>query len=220
MATSEETLTLARSFLGEGPDRFVRWYPAPLGTPWCAIFQSFVLTSTGQPVHFAWVSGMFDAYRAQGRCTTDVRSAVAGDLVAFDYDGGGRNNYDHIAMVESNTGDGLVCIDGNWQNRVQRVFRRFDRSGYAGGIAEIARPFYTTPTPPNPDGDDDMKSILLLDRTINPGRVYHACGNTKVALTDWKQVQMLQFLGVQLVDPAPVEWLQALATLPRNEGAV
>lgn len=220
MATVDETLNTARSFLGEGPKRFIDWYPAPQSTPWCAIFQSYVLTATGQPLRFAWVSGMFDAYRAQGRCTKDVRTATAGDLVAFDY-GEPNGGYDHVAMVESNTGDGLVCIDGNWQNRVQRVFRRFDRSGYAGGIAEIAKPFYTQPTPtPTPDEDDDMKSVLLLDRTINPGRVYHACGNSKVALTDWKQVQFLQFLGVQLIDPAPVEWLNALATLPRNEGVV
>jgi hypothetical protein len=221
MATVDETLNLARSFLGEGPKRFTDWYPASPTTPWCAIFQSYVLTATGQPLHYAWVSGMFDAYRAQGRNSYDVRSAQPGDLVAFEY---GENNggYDHIAMVESVLidGSGLVCINGNWQNRVQRVLHRFDRSGFAGGIKEIARPFYTSPTPtPTPD-EDEMKSVLLLDRTYNPGRVYHACGNTMVALTDWSQVQFLQFLGVQLIDPAPPEWLKSLATLPRNEGVI
>lgn len=221
MATKEATLNFARSFLGEGPQRFCAWYPAPNTTPWCAIFQSYVLTFTGQPLRYAYVSYMFNAYREQGRCTTDVRSAQQGDLVAFDYDGGGRNNYDHVAMVESVTPDGLVCIDGNWQNRVQRVFRRFDRSGYAGGIAEIARPFYTNPTPtPTPDGDDDMKSIVLIDHRYNPPRGYHATGNTKVALTAWEQVQMLQFLGVEVIDPAPASWLDALAVLPRNEGQI
>ena len=226
MATREETLNVARSFLGEGPDRFVRWYPAPLGTPWCAIFQSYVLTATGQPLRYAYVTYMFNAYRNEGRCSTDTRSAQPGDLVAFDYDGGGRNNYDHIAIVESlgrdSGGDFMVCIDGNWQNRVQRVKRYFDRSGYGGGIAEIARPFYSSPTPtPTPDGDDsDMKSVIMIDHRYNPPRAFHACGNSKVALTRWEQVTTLQFLGVQLVDPAPADWLDALATLPRNDGAV
>lgn len=222
MATVDETLNVARSFLGEGPQRFTNWYPASQTTPWCAIFQSYVLTMTGQPLRFAWVSGMFDAYRQQGRCSTDVRSARAGDLVAFDY-GEPNGGYDHIAMVEAVAldGSGLVCINGNWQNRVQRVLHRFDRSGYAGGIAEIARPFYSTPTPtPTPDEDNEMKSVIMFDHRYNPARGFHACGNSKVALTDMSQVRMLQFLGVETVDPAPAEWLDALATLPRNDGKV
>lgn len=223
MATAEETVAFARSFLGEGPKRFTDWYPASVTTPWCAIFQSFCLSATGQPVHYAWVSAMFDQYRSQGRTRANIRDAQVGDLVAFDYDGGGSRAYDHVAMVESVAldGSGLICINGNWQNRVQRVLHRWDRSGFAGGIAEIAVPYYTQiPTPPNPDGDDDVKSIMLMDRRFNPARVYHACGNSKVALTDWSQVEMLKFLGVELVDPAPASWLDALAVLPRNDGKI
>lgn len=154
MATADEALDFARSFMGEGPQRFIDWYPASYGTPWCCIFQSYVLTFSGaQDTHYAWVSGLFDAMRAQGR-TFAPFAAQPGDLVAFDYDGGGRNNYDHIAMVEFvGTDDGgafLVCVDGNWGNRVTRVKRYFGRDGYGGGIAEIARPFYSTPAPPPP----------------------------------------------------------------------
>jgi hypothetical protein len=164
MATAEEAVAAARSYLGEGPDRFCAWYPAPIGTAWCAIFQSYVLTQVGIPTHFAWVSGGFDRYRSEGR-TFAPHEAQAGDLVAFDYDNGGPRAYDHVAIVESVNADGIIAINGNWQNRVQRVLHRWDRSGFAGGIAEIARPDYTTPAPPPPPalkGSHDMISLLTM----------------------------------------------------------
>lgn len=169
MATAEDALGAARSFLGEGPNRFCDWYPAPIGTAWCAIFQSYVLSQVGIPTRFAWVSGGFDQYRAEGR-TFAPYAAEPGDLVAFDYDGGGRNNYDHVAIVETVERDAqgvptaLVAINGNWQNQVQRVRHRFNAGGFSGGIAEIARPAYTTaPTPaPTTKGSHEMISLLTM----------------------------------------------------------
>lgn len=214
MATADDALNVARAQLGNGPDLYRAWYPAG-DVAWCCIFQSWVLTQVGLPTHYAWVSGLFDAMRAQGR-TAAPFLAQPGDLVAFDYDGGGPSNYDHIAMVESvdvasNT---VVCIDGNWQNRVQRVRRTLvGGSGYSGGVAEIARPFYT----PNPSPEEDeMKSVLLVDRRQSPAPVWHAFGNTKVHLTSQEQVDTIAFLGAEKIDPAPPAWIDALATLPRG----
>ena len=90
MATADDALNAARSYLGEGPQRFWDWYPAPAGTAWCCIFQSYVLTQVGIPTHYAWVSGLFDFYRSQGR-TLAPYQAQPGDLVAFDYDGNGAS---------------------------------------------------------------------------------------------------------------------------------
>ena len=189
MATADDALNLARAQLGKGPQQFIAWYPAAYGTPWCMIFQSWVLTFSGaQDTHYAWVSGFFDAMRAEGR-TLAPYMAQPGDLVAFDYDGRGRNNYDHVAMVESVDLDAgtMTCIDGNWQNRVQRVRRSFYTGGYAGGIAEIARPFYTTPPiPPTPIIEDDMARRFI--RPQNSPNVYLADAGllSKVHMTSEK----------------------------------
>jgi hypothetical protein len=146
MATVNEVLDIARSKIGQGPEEFCRWYPAPVGTAWCAIFQSFCLSAAGIPTHFAWVSGGFDVYRKAGR-TYAPHEAQPGDLVAFDYDNNGPNSYDHVALVESVTDEGIIAINGNWTNKVCRVLHRWNTSGFSGGIAEIARPEYTEPSP-------------------------------------------------------------------------
>lgn len=211
MATADDALNVARAQLGKGPDEFCAWYPAPIGTAWCCIFQSWVLSQVGIPTHYAWVSGLFDFYRANGR-TFAPREAQPGDLVAFDYDGGGPRAYDHIAMVEYVDGDSIVCIDGNWANRVQRVRRYFDRPGYQGGIAEIARPTYFTPPTPTP-GDDDVKPYILWSN----GTAWHCFGNTRVGLTDLKQYNVLRFLGVEDLGEVP-DLLASLAIVPRNGG--
>lgn len=160
MATADAALNAARSYLGEGPQRFWDWYPAPAGTAWCCIFQSYVLTQVGIPTHYAWVSGLFDFYRSQGR-TYAPHEAQPGDLVAFDYDGTGPSSYDHIAMVESVNDQGIVAINGNWENKVQRVLHRWNSGGFAGGIAEIARPAYLAPTPTT-KGSHEMRTLLTM----------------------------------------------------------
>jgi hypothetical protein len=116
-------------------------------------------------------------------------------------------------MVESVNDEGIVAINGNWSGKVSRVLHRFNAGGYAGGIAEIARPAYSNN--PEPE-DDEMKSLLMIDRRQTPSPVYHACGNTKVWLSKQEQVDTLRFLGVALIDPAPPAWLDALATIPRG----
>jgi hypothetical protein len=62
-----------------------------------------------------------------------------------------------------------------------------------------------------------MKSVLLVDRRKTPAPVYHAFGNTKVWLSEQEQVDLIRFFGAETVDPAPAAWLDALATLPRND---
>lgn len=212
MPTADEALNIARSYLEQGPRSFWDWYPAPDGTAWCCIAQSRFLTEAGIPTHFAWVSGLFDTYRSQG-ATFAPHDARPGDLIAFDYDGNGSSSYDHIAMVESVNDEGIVAINGNWSGKVSRVLHRFNAGGYAGGIAEVARPAYSNN--PEPE-DDEMKSLIMIDRRQTPSPVYHACGNTKVWLSKQEQVDVLRFLGTPVIDPAPPAWLDALATIPRG----
>ena len=157
MPTADEVLDIERSFLGEGGERFWAWYPAAPGTAWCDIFQSYCLTAVGIPTHFAWVSAHFDYYRSQGRCSYDIATATPGALIAFEWNqtpGG----YDHIAMVESVDLErgGVYAINGNVNgSRVQRLWHPFN----GGGIAEVAFPEYSTPTPP-PIGKADMVRFI------------------------------------------------------------
>jgi len=172
MATVDEVLNIERSFLGEGGQRFWDWYPAAPGTAWCCIFQSYCLTAAGIDTHYAWVSGLFDAMRAQGRNSYDIRSAQPGDLIAFEWNST-PGGYDHIAMVESVDADGVMAINGNVNgSRVQRLWHSFN----SGGIAEIARPTYSTPSP-SPE-EDDVKDALIRDprdgavyRITQPGNI-------------------------------------------------
>lgn len=79
--------------------------------------------------------------------------------------------------------------------------------------AALIAAIHTTPSP-----EDDMKTVILVDR--RDGKYWHACGNTKSYLSTPDQVKALNFLGVQIVNPAPPAWIDALAILPRNEGKV
>ena len=211
MATAQELLQIEASYLGEGGSRFWDWYPAQPGTPWCAIFQSYCLSSAGIPTHYAWVSGLFDAYRQEGLWTsTDIRLAVPGDLVAFEW-GNTPGGYDHIAMIESVEPNGCWTLNGNVNHsQVARLFFAFD----GGGMAELARPPYD----PEPSPEEEMRTVIMIDRRQTPAPAYHACGVTKVWLSEQSQVDFLVAIGVQVIDPAPPAWLDSLATLPRNQG--
>ena len=169
MPTADEVLDLSRSQIGNLPYKYWDWYPIAYGSPWCCVYQSWVLTNAGIDTHYAWVSALFDHYRNLGRNTYDIRSAQPGDLIAFEWDGTGQNSYDHIAMVESVDANGVTAINGNWGGKVTRAWHSFN----GGGIAEIARPEYattSTPIPPNPIEDEDMKRYLL--RGDKKGEIY------------------------------------------------
>lgn len=176
MATAEQVLNLERSYLGEGGSRFWDWYGAPYGTAWCDIFQSFCLTAVGVPTRFAWVSSHFDNYRRNGHFTsTNIREALPGDLVAFEW-GSTPGGYDHVAMIEQLTATGAWTLNGNVNgSKVARLWFPFD----GGGMAEIARPFYDTPTPENTNNtkEKDMFKLKNVD-----GR------NEYIAMTEGGQI--------------------------------
>ena len=158
-----------------------------------------MLTDAGIPTHFAWVSGLFDQYRAQGR-TFAPHEAQPGDLIAFDYDGSGPSSYDHIAMVESVTDAGIVAINGNWTNKVCRVLHRWNGTGYEGGIAEIARPAYAsapvpTPKPTPQPSEEDNVNVWLMRAKDNPAVfVVQANLSSRWHLKDAAEVAAIQYV--------------------------
>jgi hypothetical protein len=209
MTTAQQVLDFEGARLNQGGYETWDWYPLPNGTAWCMAFQSMALTECGIPTRYAWVSAFFDRYRSEGRNSYDIRTAQPGDLVAFEW-GDTPGGYDHVAMIIGLTETGAWTRNGNVNgSKVKDLWFPFD----GGGMAEIARPQYTNP----PEPEEEMKSVLLVDRRKNPAPVYHAFGNTKVWLSKQEQVDLLKFFGVETVDPASPAWLDALATLPRND---
>lgn len=144
MTTAEQVLAFEGARLNQGGDETWNWYPLSRGTAWCMAFQSMALTECGIPTRYAWVSAFFDAYRRQGRNSYDIRSALPGDLVAFEW-GSTPGGYDHVAMIIGLTESGAWTRNGNVNgSRVKDLWFPFN----GGGMAEIARPAYdSTPTP-------------------------------------------------------------------------
>lgn len=144
MTTAQQVLDFEGARLGQGGDETWGWYPLSRGTAWCMAFQSMALSECGIPTRYAWVSACFDDYRRQGRNSYDIRSAQPGDLVAFEW-GTTAGGYDHVAMIIGLTETGAWTRNGNVNgSRVKDLWFPFD----GGGMAEIARPPYSIPTPP------------------------------------------------------------------------
>lgn len=147
MPTVEDVLNVQRSFLGnQGGQQFQDWYG--VHGAWCAMFQSYCFYHAGLPLPassnkgFAWVSAGFDWMREQGWNSHDIRSVKPGDLLAFEW-GSTPGGYDHIGICEEVRDTGMVTIEGNVGNAVQRLWRSFD----GGGVVEIATPPYSQSVP-------------------------------------------------------------------------
>jgi hypothetical protein len=154
MPTAEDALVEARRWLDAGTAELpglprnrvpgITDWTGAIGA-WCDAFQMRVQWNIGMPIGpgpkgSMWVSTTFDWYRAQGRTFTDAHQAEPGDLVAFEWGStGGPKDYDHIGLVESIRLDGLVTIEGNVGDRVQRLWR-----SWSSGFAEFARPAYSS----------------------------------------------------------------------------
>lgn len=147
MGSSTDVLNAARRFLDAGTredpwgSNRVRgitdqggFYPAA----WCNAFVLTCLRAGGvaEGPHTMWVSTTMNHFRGQRRNFTEPRQAQPGDLVAFEW-GTTAGGYDHIGFVEYLRADGIVTIEGNIGDRVQRIFR-----GWTSGMAEFARPAY------------------------------------------------------------------------------
>lgn len=186
------------------------WYGLN-GNPWCAMWVSRVFYDAGLPLDaqtpkgFALCTAGDNWFAAQGRRTDNPREAAPGDIVFFDWDHVGI--LDHVGIVLENAGHHLITAEGNVGQKAG-VFTRYYPEVYS-----LGKPDYT-PAPPAPTpGDQPMKAVILVDP--RDGKYWHAFGNAKVYLNTTEQVQILNFLGVAILNPAPADWIDALATLPR-----
>lgn len=159
MTTADQVLEIEAQYLGTNGDKVRAWYPLPQSAPFCCAGQSMSLTEAGIPTHFAYVTYLLDAYETEGHYVSDdARNALPGDLVCFDW-GGGRRALDHIAMIIRLTETGAWTRNANVNGgKWADLWFPFD----GGGMAYIARPKYTTPTPPQPTNEsEEMKRYLM-----------------------------------------------------------
>ena len=100
--------------------KYGRWYAevtnSPYfgtnGVPYCAMFVSWVLDRAGIKVHgFPTASCVTIDGATKGKQLSNKRSAQAGDIVLFDWDGDGSP--DHVGFVELNCGSYIQTIEGN-----------------------------------------------------------------------------------------------------------
>lgn len=109
----KKALTLATHYIGvkENPvdsnlQEFGAWYGIN-GVPWCAIFQSFILTHCGRPFHYSYVPFVVaDARAGKNGMRVITYSEIAaahkaGHPVLACYDWNKDGTADHIGMVDS-----------------------------------------------------------------------------------------------------------------------
>ena len=117
MATANEILAVARKELGvkESPagsnrTKYGTWYGLD-GQPWCMMFIQWVFAQAGVelPVKTASCGAFMRAAQAAGRWVTS--NYQPGDVVIYDFPGGGAT--DHCGIVVTALTTGVRAIEGN-----------------------------------------------------------------------------------------------------------
>lgn len=136
MATANDVLNLARSQLGVhevpmGSNRgtpYHAWYGAySQGWQWCAIFQCWLFSHIDpnliHGIHSAYSGDYLTVGKRHGE---EIKAPVPGAIAIMDYNA----DYftDHIGIVESVSGNNMLLIEGNHNNRVERVNRQINSS--------------------------------------------------------------------------------------------
>jgi hypothetical protein len=169
MATAQDVLNLARSQLGvaENPlgsnsgTPYHAWYGSESqGWQWCAIFVDWVF----HHIDPALVHGLKSAYSGDfltvgSRHGEEVPAPIPGAIAIMDYGDGGIT--DHIGIVEAVSGGYMALIEGNHNNRVERVTRAINGS---------TRFWYILPKYSNPKQEDDDMGISMSDYGVTVDR--------------------------------------------------
>ena len=117
MATAKEILAVARKEIsvkespaGSNRTKYGAWYGLD-GQPWCMMFIQWVFAHAGVPlpVKTASCGAFMRAAQAHGRWVTS--NYQPGDIVIYDFPGGGAT--DHCGIVEQLAGGGIMAIEGN-----------------------------------------------------------------------------------------------------------
>jgi hypothetical protein len=173
MATSQDVLNMARSLLGiaETPPGsnivhpILDWY-GEQGIQWCAATVSYVFHHVDPSLVHGLKSAYSGDFLSVGRSHgEEITSPVPGCIAIMDYGDGGIT--DHIGIVESVGGGKMVLIEGNHNNRVERVTRPL------GGSTRF---WYVLPkysSKPKPQEDDDMALVTSGGRVSSFAGIFY-----------------------------------------------
>lgn len=152
MATAQEAVSKAASFIGQNGRKFTGHYGWADNTPWCALFQSYVKDSIDPNL---WSSSAAVSGVVNQLPRINDWEARPGDLVAFNWDGRTDLGWmDHIGMVEwsgidRNKNGYFGTIEGNYggTNLTSKV-TRVTRNNQGSYFTAFFRPNYGSPKPP------------------------------------------------------------------------
>lgn len=179
MVTAQQVLKTAQKYMGmtmgskahrDMVDRYNRVLPRPVGylakysDDWCDLFVTAVADEAGASDLIGRECGVqrhIHVFAGLGIWLGRV-FPQAGDIVCFDWDGGGFA--DHIGFVEAVTGSTITTIEGNASRRVAR--NRFAWNDWR--IKGYARPKYGSQARPR-DKTVDQLAREVLDRKWGNG---------------------------------------------------
>lgn len=167
MATAQQIINKAASYIGENGRRFTGYYGWADNTPWCALFQSFVKDSVDPSL---WSSSAAVSGIVNQLARINDWEARPGDIVAFNWDGRTDLGWmDHIGLVEwanidHNLNGYFGTIEGNYggTNLTSRV-TRVTRNNQGSYFTAFFRPRYGSPKPPE-GWDGPGQEIAGADR--------------------------------------------------------
>lgn len=206
MATAKEILAVARGELGykESPagsnrTKYGAWFGLN-GQPWCMMYIQWVFSQAGVPlpVKTASCGAFMRAAQAHGRWVTS--NYQPGDIVIYDFQGGGAT--DHCGIVVTALTTGVRAIEGN---------TAIGDDSDGGEVMERTRPekYIVGAYRPNYDEEDNvvrytyLKDVpdkfrptieKLMDAGIIQGDGSNPTGNGDVINLTHEQVRTLVFV--------------------------
>lgn len=146
MATAQQIINKAASYIGENGRRFTSHYGWADNTPWCALFQSYVKDGVDASI---WESSAAVSGIVNQLARIQDWEARPGDLVGFNWDGRTDLDWmDHIGLVEwanidHNLNGYFGTIEGNYgdSNLTSKV-TRVTRNNQGDYFTAFFRPVY------------------------------------------------------------------------------
>ncbi len=150
IAQARRLLGTRESPPGSNHNFITSWYG--FDGPWCEMTISYVAAHSDNLSavlgKYAWTVGRAQAFKDAGRWHYGLGGVRPGDIVYFDWSGGGRiSGIDHVGLVEAVHSNGTITtLEGNTSNMMMRRIRRASIVGYG-------RPRYGGSAPmPSTDG--------------------------------------------------------------------
>lgn len=142
---NQAIIDLAMGELGNNGDKYTDWYGLSRGTPYCNIFVTWLMYETSDDLYDGQYPSKIECNDAYTVATSqwfmeqnrwgdrNYDKLVAGDVIYFDWDGGG---VDHVGIVKAVDNDWITTIEGNSTNGLvyENKYRRDSSVIYGFGL--------------------------------------------------------------------------------------